>query len=467
MVMVKRHCILVVLVFSLCLFGLLSASCGANTAADGSDPSPEVPQDLEEERRQAKLMWNGLELTHEDFDGSAPVELFVPENVLTTDDEALTVFFLSKLGSDVLEYGVTEVIQVQLDGLWYTLPFNLSQSDEPLVLPGFSHEMESLSIEYATEHAVDLSITGGLPPGRYRLVERFSWERLQDEGFAFANFWVINPGDARPPESEVTGEARMEDIVFNVSSPFEARRAITDQDDVIAFSIENLSGKTYDATSATLERRDGDQWVDVGFEHANLGLVWGWEGSSDFLFLRGHLEAGDYRLRVSMRVFETQPVIEPEYEFAVVAHEHAPKAAWDSSRLRPSPYEAADQSTGVAMAIEDPVINKRNTTLALTVTADAAYSFGEPYEIEVLLDGTWYSAPMANAMFNMPAYGVGPNEPYEIAHDLLHTMGVMPAGQYRIIKEFDLVDPKAPWDEVSYLAKEFAIAEFTVEESIG
>ena len=95
-------------------------------------------------RPDGNLMWNEFVLIREDYYGRSE-DAFIQENVLTTEDQTLTVLFLSGFGNDNLEYGVTEVIQVNLDGNWYTLatepenseiqPVNLSQRDKPLILP--------------------------------------------------------------------------------------------------------------------------------------------------------------------------------------------------------------------------------------------------------------------------------------------------------------------------------------------
>ena len=43
--------------------------------------------------------------------------------------------------------------------------------------------------------------------------------------------------------------------------------------------------------------------------------------------------------------------------------------------------------------------------------------------------------------------------------------GILPAGWYRLVKEFDLSEPDLPEGAVM-LAREFAVAEFTVEETL-
>ena len=430
------------------------------------------------EQSDGTLTWNGFKLKREEYFGRAE-DVFVPENVLTTDEQTLSVFFSSGFGSDELEYGIMEFIQVNLDGVWYTLmdeqsdpptPLNLSQTDVPLILPPFDSNTEYQSEASRMEHTVDFSVIGGLPAGRYRLVERFFLDRLKLELHTLAHFWVIEPGDKRPPESEPTGAARLEDILFYVDSPYKARQEITDADYHISTYIENLSGKRYVANSAILEMKQNGRWVNVDFQHANLGLLSEWTGVCDFMFLDEPLIVGDYRLRLSISILGMQDVIEPECEFAVIAYEDAPKPKWVSSQLKPSPYNVAEQSTGISITLKNAVLDKENMELEFVIEADSAYSFGEPYELDVLLDGTWYSVPLAFSAFNSIGYAIDPDT--EIAnrtykHTPVFSVGILPAGQYRLIKAFNLTGPDEPKSGMpTYLTNEFALAEFSVAETL-
>ena len=446
---------------------MLSAACGTTP---GDAPEAIVA------RSDGVLTWNGFALIREDYYGRSE-DVFLPENVLTTEDQTLTVFFLSGFGSDNLEYGVVEVVQVNLDGNWYTLAsssedsgiqsINLSQREYPLILPPFSMPIEEAE---KTERTVDLSTFGQLPPGRYRFVETLFLERLQLEMHALAYFWVVAPGEDRPPESVTGGTARPEDIVFFVDSLYEARRVITDADTMLAMNIENLSGRQYIESNAFLEMKQGRQWVEVAYRHANLGLLQSWMKNRDVLFLEEPLAAGDYRLRLAMSVFGTQSEIEPEYEFTVYRNNEVPEPEWEVSRLRVSPYGTAPQSAGVTIALGSSILNKEKMELEFVLAAGDNYSYGEQYGIDVMLDGVWYCVPFAHGAFTSISYFIDPDTEISNRSHIIYpvfAVGIMPAGHYRLTKELDLESPETTeWGGPIYIAKETVFAEFTVEETL-
>jgi hypothetical protein len=268
----------------------------------------------------------------------------------------------------------------------------------------------------------------------------------------------------------MSGTARLEDIVFFVESLYEARRAITDADTMLAMDIENLSGRKYITSNAFLEMNQGGQWVNVAYQHANLGLLLSWMKDRNVLFLDEPLTAGDYRLRLVMSVFGTQGSIEPEYEFTVYPDNEVAEPGWEISRLRVSTYDTAQQNAGVTMALDSTVLNKGNMELEFVLTAVDHYSYGEPFGIDVLLNGVWYSVPFANSYFNSIGYQIDPdtgtgNRSHSV--NPVFAVGILPAGHYRLIKTFDLVGPDTTeWGGPVYLAKENVFAEFIVEETL-
>ena len=439
---------------------LLAASCGNNAgeanSEGGVDEGPAVLMDLSD--------MNGL--VRENIIDHGLADVSMQNNVLTTEDHLLQMTIASRLGSDVMEYGIDEFIQVNIDGAWYTIPQQLSKRETPLLLDPFDGHVEKS--ENKREYTVDFSQIGKLPAGKYRFVEKFFWRRLQEEGHSIAYFWVTEPGGERPPESETTGAARMEDMVFLVESPHGARRRVTDEDVFLSMSFDNLSGKPYIAVNAALEMRNGGEWVNVDYQHANLGLIPGWEKSQNLIFLDEPLAAGDYRLRVSMHTMKHDK-IEHECEFTVWAHGILPEPVWDVSELELSPHRKIEGSTGVQMHLNNSILNQKNSKLEMVLAADKLYSYGEGCAAEVCLDGNWYSIPFAHGAVIDIGYSISPEtEEASCTHsfDPVFSYGVLPAGEYRLIKRFDLVGPDTPSGMPTYLAGEYATAEFTVEETM-
>ena len=439
---------------------LLTASCGNNAGEANSEDvvgaGPDVLLDLPD--------MHGL--VRENIIGCGLADVSMQNNVLTTEDHLLQMTIISRSGSDVMEYGIDEFIQVNIDGAWYTIPQQLSKSETPLLLDPFDGHVEKS--ENNREHTVDFSQIGKLPAGKYRFVEKFFWRRLQEAGHSIVYFWVTEPGGERPPESETTGLPRMEDMVFQVESPHGARRRVTDKDIFLSMSFDNLSGKPYVAVSAALEMRNGDEWVNVDYQHANLGLIPGWEKSQDLIFLDEPLKAGDYRLRVPMHNMKYDK-IEHECEFTVWAHDVLPEPAWDVSCLELSPHREIGENTGVQMHLTNSVLNRKNNKLEMVLTAEKLYSYGEGCTAEVYLGGNWYSIPFAHGTVISIGYSISP-ETEEAnrtrSFDPVFSYGVLPAGKYRLIKRFDLVGPDTPSGMLSFLAQEYTAAEFTVEETM-
>lgn len=414
------------------------------------------------EQPDGTFMWNGLQLIREELGyGGFFAEITVPENVITTKDNTLTMLLRSR-SSGTYEYGTNEFIQVNLDGVWYTLMQKVSQSEDSIILEGFD------SPDPVVEYTIDFSGIGELPTGKYRLVETFYDRENKDESFSFAYFWVIKPGGKRPPESETTGKARKEDIILTVSSPYEARRDITDRDSWFCMFAENLSGKLYytDTGTPILEMKNNGKWETIDYYHANVGLLSGWILNRYEVFFKEFPMPGHYRIRVPMYT-DDRSEIEAECEFDILAYEDAPEPEWEVSRLIPSPYDASKQSTGIIMSVANPVLNENNTDLDITLTADKLYTYGESYKTEVLLDGKWYRVPFANGIFNQPMYIVDQTDNEYSRRNFscspLDTCGILPVGQYRIIKEFTVSEFDSSEDTYTVIAHEFAIAEFTLE----
>jgi len=300
---------------------------------------------------------------------------------------------------------------------------------------------------------------------------------------------------------DIIEPGRLEDISFSVESPYMLRRSITDMDNWFVMNIENQTDKDYVATDAILERRTGNDWAIngsfsvitsttigdegsaiytafeisdtedwkvVNYGHANLGMILRSVSNNSFLYLNEPLKAGDYRITLVMNVWNSVDTIEPSYEFTVIKHSDLLPLQWDMSQLYPSSFNEVEQSTGLTMSITNPVLDADNPTLDLLITANDKFNFGTPYEINVLLDGRWYSVPLIQIWWDLTGIilnpDIGATEHVQLVAPL-HSAGILPAGQYRIVKEFTRFDfshgyiiPNSP------TSNEFAIVEFSVPE---
>jgi hypothetical protein len=155
--------------------------------------------------------------------------------------------------------------------------------------------------------------------------------------------------------------------------------------------------------------------------------------------------------------------MECQCEFTVLAHKNAPTPEWKMSQLIPSTINEFAKSTGVTIQFKNSALTKSNSTLEYKITAYDYYSFGADYKIEVFLDGAWYCVPFANGVFLTILYSISPGADASITHfcDPVFAIGVLPKGRYRLIKGFNQVASGS-----LYLSCEYAIAEFTVAETL-
>jgi hypothetical protein len=112
------------------------------------------------------------------------------------------------------------------------------------------------------------------------------------------------------------------------------------------------------------------------------------------------------------------------------------------------------------------VLNKESTSFDLMIASDRYHAYGQPYGIDVLLDGNWYIVPFVPKIWPMPVYTLDPDSGDTVqTHEInpLIDVGVLPEGQYRLTKEFDPHDNKTP---TTNQIKEFAVVEFTVTEDL-
>jgi len=197
------------------------------------------------------VKWGEYELIKEDYvstDG-----LITQDNTIVNESKPLfTVYFLNdsyapgKTVQHRIEYGIDEVIQVCLDGSWYTLPDMLPKRSVPYVL---SENAESFVMKERLgeptefiEYTIDLAPFGKLPVGEYRLVEKFDYTDFCIEQYRIGYFWIVNSWSEAPKTSEISGSASKEDLEFYTSSVYPARSALSDTDKYIYIYIRNYLG---------------------------------------------------------------------------------------------------------------------------------------------------------------------------------------------------------------------------------
>ena len=274
---------------------------------------------------------------------------------------------------------------------------------------------------------------------------------------------------------KTTGELS-EDLYLRVESPYEARRCVTDKDVMISMVVANISGFNYVADNVKLEMKNGRKWESINYRHANLGLLSNYSVSCNNLFIDEPLAAGDYRMQLDVTILNGTEVInsslKPECEFKIIPHAEAPVPIWDKSRLeRAGDYDMM-QSENVHMSFINPVLNHDNRELEFIITADDVYHFGSHFEVNVLLDATWYKVPFGQVGFHDLLLTYDPNvindgNLYkELNPDPVECCQILPAGTYRIIKEFTPAGPR-PGDELVFKPGiEYTVTEFTVEETL-
>lgn len=101
---------------------------------------------------------------------------------------------------------------------------------------------------------------------------------------------------------------------------------------------------------------------------------------------------------------------------------------------------------------------EKGANLVLMNYSDKNMQCGDDYELQMLKDGEWYQVDyiIDNWAFNAIAYMMPKNEPVSMCIDWTHFHGVLPAGQYRIVKS--VMDFRGAGDYTTYrLGAEFDI----------
>jgi hypothetical protein len=283
----------------------------------------------------------------------------------------------------------------------------------------------------------------------------------------------LSEDGALPPESEPAGALPAEDFAITVGSCYSARPVITDKDFVVGVYIENqypkdgLSSVEYAKLEyAELESGEDGQWISIKHFDIETRVYSDWTTLYKVLSLDEPLAAGEYRLRLNMRVLNPSDEIEVENEFSVIAYGDAPEPKWDTSQMSIYEWDLREsQGEDIDLFITNPVLTKENMELEYTIMAEREYSYGEYYDVEFLNDGRWKIVDFSSAYNFLDAQiedkslSVSPGDKNTHTCNPVSDIGAVPPGQYRLIKKFH---PGYPSD-MNWVT---GIAEFIVEEPL-
>ena len=165
-----------------------------------------------------------------------------------------------------------------------------------------------------------------------------------------------------------------------------------------------------------------------------------------------------YYLSLDARQFSKEQAIEiaRSVRFAEIGEnteETTPKA---------EPTTVFEEEVNTVKGVSMELVEVTPTSAKLTIlnTTDMNIQYGADYDLQILLDGNWYSLSyiIDNAVFEAIGYMTQKNVPREVDIDWTIFHGVLEPGQYRIVKE--VMDFRGTGDYTEYnLAVEFMITE--------
>ncbi len=110
----------------------------------------------------------------------------------------------------------------------------------------------------------------------------------------------------------------------------------------------------------------------------------------------------------------------------------------------------------VSLMIKNGTLKKTSATLILKNNSSKNFSYGNPYEIEIMKDGEWHKIDV-QLNFTLPSFELKAGESKEIEMNWENGYGKLAQGMYRIIKDIDY-----EYEEGKY--ENFNVAvEFTIE----
>lgn len=109
----------------------------------------------------------------------------------------------------------------------------------------------------------------------------------------------------------------------------------------------------------------------------------------------------------------------------------------------------------VSLFIKQNTLTKTGATLIIKNNSDIDIQYGEPYEMEIKKDGKWHKINV-ELDFNLPVYILKSKTAGEIELDWENEYGKLAAGDYRIIKSYDVEKEDGSFESF-YVSSEFII----------
>lgn len=93
---------------------------------------------------------------------------------------------------------------------------------------------------------------------------------------------------------------------------------------------------------------------------------------------------------------------------------------------------------GITMTVDAETLTPEGACFLLLQTTDLSIQYGEDYKLQILNGSQWSDVPttIENYGFHAIAYELPRNEPKTLELDWAWLYGTLPAGEYRLVKEF-------------------------------
>ena len=93
---------------------------------------------------------------------------------------------------------------------------------------------------------------------------------------------------------------------------------------------------------------------------------------------------------------------------------------------------------GITMTVDEETITPEGASFLLLQTTEMDIKYGDNYKLQKYDGSTWVDVPtiIENYAFHSIAYSLPENEPKVLELDWAWLYGSLPAGEYRLVKEF-------------------------------